>query len=221
MHWIQKHILRELILSGKARFSKLKPPSVDSNLFLYHLRQLIKELFVEKDGDHYILSQEGQRFANFYSFETDSIRLQPKILVAVVCYQEGQVLVHRRKREPFINKISLINGKLHFGEQLKTAAGRELEEKTGLKASELKHAGDAYLIYRDGKDIQNHVLSHNFICTKWRGTIKDTAHTEPMWVRPAELDGPDVLPGTVEILKAIDETENYFFKEFISKFTDT
>lgn len=197
-------------MSGKRRFSQLRPPNVDSNLFQYHLKQLIKEGFIEKDGNHYVLSQEGQRFANFYSFETDAIRLQPKILVAVVCYDGYRVLVHKRKREPYINQISLVNGKLHFGETLPAAAERELAEKTGFKAQSLRHAGDTYLRYRSNNEVVNHVLSHNFSCTQWRGQLRSTIHSEPFWITSSELKkDPDVLPGTAEIVECM-ESDQFF-----------
>ncbi|MCU0667616.1 MAG: hypothetical protein MUF85_03295 [Patescibacteria group bacterium] len=51
LHHIQKHILKELSFKEWARFRDLKPPRVDSNLYNYHLKLLIKNGLVEKDND--------------------------------------------------------------------------------------------------------------------------------------------------------------------------
>lgn len=219
MHWIEKYILKELIFRGHARFADLKPARVESNLFLYHLKNLIREKYVEKTDDGYKLSSDGLRFASFYSYDQDSIRLQPKIIKAVVCYDGEKVLVHRRGREPFKGKISLVNGKLHFGEpSILESARRELKEKTGLTATDINHVGDTYLHYNLNGDNYNHVLSHNFTCTKWEGELRDTIQSELLWKNIDELrSDPDVLPGTVEILDLI-ATGKWFFKELTSEF---
>lgn len=219
MHWIQKHILRELILRGQARYTDLKPERVEGNLFLYHLHNLIKEKFVEKAGKEYRLSDEGLRFANFYSYDSDDIRLQPKILNAIVCYDGHKVLVHQRGREPFKGKISLVNGKFHFGEaSVLDSAKRELKEKTGLEAIAIERAGDTYLRYENKDGCYNHLLSHNFRCTKWNGELRETGHSKLLWLTLEEVEkNPHTLPGTVEILRLMSKNK-YFFEELTFKY---
>ena len=47
-HHIQKHILSVLMHTKFARFRDMRPPKVDTNLYSYHLKLLIKSGFVQK-----------------------------------------------------------------------------------------------------------------------------------------------------------------------------
>lgn len=47
-HHIQKHIMSVLTKNKFARFSDMKPRDVDSNLYAYHLKLLLRKRFVEK-----------------------------------------------------------------------------------------------------------------------------------------------------------------------------
>lgn len=215
MHPIRRDILRKLILHSRLRFSRLKPDDVESNHFMYYLKQLIGEGLVIKEGGLYTLTKDGQHLASVISLDSLTPRLQPKIMTAQVLYDEGHVLVHRRKREPYNGCLSLVNGKLHYGERVAEAAERELMEKTGLEA-DMRHAGMVYLSYNENSESLNHLLSHIFIGERYRGELISTEHSEPIWVKEDQVSNMDyVLPGTVEILKlARDHPDELFFGEY-------
>ena len=213
MHPIRRHILRRLILGSELRFSELKPPEVESNHFLYYLRQLIGEKLVEKLENGYILSEAGQKYANTVSLHNLKPRLQAKIVTAQILHRNGQILLHRRLRQPFRNQISLVNGKLHYGELVATAASRELKEKTNLSA-ELEHVGDVYLTYRKGGEPINHLLSHVFVGQYRSGNMRaNSAQSLPFWADIRELNVPEMLPGTLEIIELTRKHRHFFFAE--------
>lgn len=211
MHPIRQDILRRLILNSKLRFSRLKPDDVESNHFIYYLKQLMNEGLVVKENGLYALTDKGKHLASVVSLDSLTPRLQPKIMTAPVLYDNGSVLIHRRSCEPYIGSISLVNGKLHYGELVADAARRELWEKTGLEA-DLRHVGEVYLSYTEQGESLNHLLSHIFVGESYSGELVSTEHSEPMWVAEKELRSMDyVLPGTIEILDLISRSPNEFF----------
>lgn len=101
MHPIRRDILKRLILNSKLRFARLKPEDVESNHFIYYLKQLMNEGLVIKEGELYRLSDEGKHLASILSMESLTPRLQPKIMTAQIVYKGDEVLIHRRRREPY------------------------------------------------------------------------------------------------------------------------
>lgn len=215
MHPIRRDILRRLILNSQLRFAQLKPEEVESNHFIYYLKQLIGEGLVEKDGELYALTEKGRHWAGTISLESLQPRLQPKIMTAPVLFDQGKVLLHRRRREPYNGSVSLVNGKIHYGETVADASERELKEKTGLTA-DMKHAGMVYLIYNEQKQTVNHLLSHIFVGENPQGELISTEHSEPFWIEKDKVDELDyILSGTLEILKLIQKSkEPFFFAEY-------
>lgn len=215
MHPIRQDILRKLILKSKMRFGRLKPEEVESNHFIYYLKQLIAEGLVIKDGEFYALSEEGKRLASIVSLDTLTPRLQPKIMTAQVLYSGSKVLIHRRTREPYIGCISLVNGKMHYGESVAESAERELKEKTGLTA-DMKHVGMVYLSYNEQGESVNHLLSHIFVGYDHKGELTSTEHSDPLWVEDDKVSElGSVLPGTIEILSLIKNSKDpFFFAEY-------
>src|SRR5436189_190302 len=135
MHYLQQHILKSIVLNGPRRFAQMKPREVDGNRFVYHLRALMREGYVEPHQKAYILTAEGKRYAEGMSLESFKERVQPKIVTLIVLKnKKGEYLLWKRRRVPFRNMVSFPYGKIHLGERLEDAAARELLEKTGLNA---------------------------------------------------------------------------------------
>ena len=57
-HHIQKSILKYLTKQQTARYSQMRPPKVDSNLYAYHLKSLLKTGFIIKNNKGQTLSTE-------------------------------------------------------------------------------------------------------------------------------------------------------------------
>ncbi|MEX0934412.1 MAG: NUDIX domain-containing protein, partial [Candidatus Saccharimonadales bacterium] len=211
MHPIKKEILRSLILNPQLRFARLKPDDIESNHFIYYLKQLIDEGLVKKSGSYYSLSPSGKQHAERISLKDLTVRLQPKIVTAPVVFDGDEVLLYRWAREPGYGQFSLVHGKLHFGEGILAAANRELKEKTNLEAT-LEHVGSVYIREFDGEDCAKHLFSHVFKGSGAVGDMKPTKVGEPVWVKRSEVESLDTLPGTKEILDLIDR-EEFFFEE--------
>ena len=133
-HHIQKSILEMLMYRSTARFRDLRPPKTDTNLFTYHLQALIKAGLVKKLPTGYSLSTKGLSYVDRVSTENRMIRMQPKIIsMLLIQNSDGDVLLQRRTKQPYIDSWTLPYGKLHIDdESVEEAAQREAFEKLGL-----------------------------------------------------------------------------------------
>jgi 8-oxo-dGTP pyrophosphatase MutT (NUDIX family) len=143
-HHIQREILQRLTHAAGLRFTGLKPAGMESNIFMYHLKQLMAQGYVEKVGDAYQLAAPGLSYVDSLSTENHRPRPQPK-LIAILALHDGQGgwLLAERKIQPYIGTRMFPSGKQHRGETSMAHATRELYEKTGWQDVPLRHRGIA------------------------------------------------------------------------------
>lgn len=212
MHPIRRHILYVLIINPEFSYSKLKPQNTESNLFIYHLKQLINEGLVEKINGKYSLTKEGKVFADSLSLKNLSSRIQPKIVTLLVCKnKKGEVLLYKRKRQPFANLIGFPYGKIHLGESVLEAGKRELQEKTGLSAN-LSHKADVYLTIFEGKNLLSQMLCHVLVGQTPKGNlISDSEIGQCFWEKG--FKNTLLMPGVKDIYDLVQNPAKFIFKE--------
>ncbi len=211
-HHIQKFILDVLMYQKSARFRDLRPPKVDTNLFSYHLKNLVKAGMVDKVDDGYALSAAGLSYVDRVSSEDKSIRTQPKIITMLVVQNgEGDILLQRRTKQPYIDTWTLPYGKLHIDDaSAKAAAQREAFEKLGLKEQPVEHAGDCYIrVYAHGELIST-TLAHVFRFYKDDITTGD----DVVWARPHKLHEFSLAPAVEEIMTRTFFKDSFYFEEY-------
>jgi ADP-ribose pyrophosphatase YjhB (NUDIX family) len=213
MHQIQQHILGKLITAPSQRFSELKPDQVESNLFMYHLKQLIDQGYVSKIKDgSYSLTAYGLQYADGLSLKTFAPRLQPRIVtLSVVTDNPGRYLLFRRHRQPLINMVGFPYGKVHLDETITEAATRELKEKTGLECA-LKHRGDGYLTMSQNGEVVSQVLFHCFEGLHPQGELKQTSVGEAFWADPSQIPGWELMPSVMDIIDQLQQPGHFFME---------
>lgn len=215
MHHIQKYIMKSLTLSKWARFRDMRPPRVDSNLYNYHLKILLREKFIEKRADRgYRLSPMGLRHIDHVSMDSFELRWQPKLLTMLYLENEdGAVLMNQRIKQPFIESWTLLNGKVHYeDESLTKAAQREiravvLEDIT----LDIVLAGSVESrVYIEG-DIVSHMLTYIY-----RGILpKNTRLSNNMhWIQKHEINDKKLSPVVQEICDELEQNSTLFYKKF-------
>ena len=211
-HHIQKHIIDVLMYSEIARFRDLRPPRTDTNLFTYHLNSLIKMGMVEKVEGGYRLSMTGLSYVDRVSTEKKVIRSQPKIITMLLIQNSnGDVLLQKRNKQPYINAWTLPYGKLHIEDMtLEEAAKREALEKLGLHDQAATHAGDAYIRVKVGEEVLSTTLAHVF---RFNTDDIKTSNTV-VWARPHKLDKFRLAPAVKEIMTRGFFNDPFFFEEF-------
>ncbi len=213
MHFVRKHILRVLCMQKWARFRDMRPSNVDSNLYNYHLKQLVKDGYVEQNKEKgYRLSPLGLRFVDHVSIESFEPRWQPKVITMFVASSEGKYLVFNKYKQPFINKWTFLNGKVHYeDDSLIAAAKREISYVSDILPKDLRKAGVIEYIANINNDTVSHSIAHVFT-----GTLKaqDINSERANWLAPEELEGTKSAPATIEIIHAFERGDSQF-DEFV------
>lgn len=211
-HYIQKHIVEVLIYQKHARFRDMRPPKVDTNLYSYHLKLLQKSNFVEKTQAGYTLGKNGLVYVDRINVKSLKLRTQPKIItMLVVQNSNGDVLLFKRQRQPFLDLWTLPMGKIHVeDETILAAAKREMNEKLQLKKASPQHAGDCYIRIIDGSGVAMSTLAHVFYLE-----TDDVSESQTLrWVRPHKLSQYELAPAVEQIITRTFFRDPHFFEEY-------
>lgn len=211
-HHIQKYIVSVLFRQRVARFRELRKQGVDSNLFAYHLKLLIRSGMVIKTDSGYTLGQKGIMYVDRLSEANSGVRMQPKVVsMLVVQNSDGDVLLWKRDKQPYIDTWTLPHGKVHIKDpSLTAAAEREVVEKLGLINIHPKHAGDCYVRVQSSGEVISATMLHIF--TFETDDIKESAQL--VWARPHKLRNYDLAPAVEKIVARTFFRDPYFFEEF-------
>lgn len=211
-HHIQKFILGVLMYREYARFSDLKPPKTDTNLFAYHLKVLIREGFVKKSDAGYTLSQNGQKYVDRVSTVKMSLRTQPKIIsMLVIQNSDGDLLLQKRTKQPYINAWTLPYGKVHIDDKtVEVAAKREATEKLNIKVEDIRHVGEAYIRVYSDNELLSTTLAHVFRFE----TDEIITDESTMWVKPYKLSQYHLAPAVESIVARSFFNDIHFFEEY-------
>lgn len=212
-HHIQRHIVDVLMYAETVRFRDLRPPQTDTNLFTYHLKNLVKTGLVEKIEGGYRLGPIGMSYVDRVSTEQKTVRTQPKIItMLVVQNSDGDILLQRRTKQPYINEWTLPYGKIHIDDMtIKDAAQRECSEKLNLKDQQVEHAGDCYIRVVSNGALLSTTLAHVF-----RFYRDDIATNESLqWIQPHKVSMLRLAPAVEEVMTRTFFKDSYYFEEFI------
>lgn len=219
-HTIQKHIIAILLYQKHARFRDLRPPRTDTNLFSYHLKVLIKERYVEKSEAGYTLSIKGLTYVDRISAtEKMKVRAQPKIItMLVVQNSDGDILLQKRTKQPYIDTWTLPYGKLHVDDvSVASAAAREALEKVGVQGAPVEQAGDCYIrVFHEGEVVMT-TLAHVF-----RFEYDDIQASQTLqWFRPHKISQLNLAPAVQEIIARTFFRDAFFFEEYTEELRAT
>lgn len=210
MHWIEKSVLEQLTHTAAARNSQLRPDGVESNLFQYHLKNLLKAGLVTKQADgQYALGPEGIAWADRFSGNLHAPRPQAKIMTALILNDDlGNTLFIQKARQPFIGKYVLPSGKVHVGEPLDAAARREAHEKVGLLDPPLIPRGIYHLRSSGEAGIDHLIFAYS-----GRLPASFAPSSSMLLAKPAEEPGDVFAPGTADI--CAEHQQQLFVQEIV------
>lgn len=131
---MEKQILELFLFNTKLKFSQIeKALKTRSNKLDYHLKKLIKDDILKKEGENYELKETSEHLIPYIS-EKKSVL--PVILIKIGTNKK--VYLYRREKRPYKEKLSLPGGRLLLGEDIPQATKRIMLEKHKIKAKFLK-----------------------------------------------------------------------------------
>lgn len=211
-HTIDRHILGVLLSCEYARFSQMRPPRVDTNLYSYHLKTMLADKWIEKTDLGYTLTSKGLAYVDRVNASTVAVRRQPKIITMLLIQNsDGDVLMMMRRKQPYIDTWTLPYGKLHIDDESIIEAGkREANEKLHFIPFELRHSGDCYIRVYEADKILTSTLAHIV-----RFETDDISGTDTLkWFSPLEITKLRTAPAVNEIIARSFFGDAFFFKEF-------
>lgn len=206
-HKVEKNIIKLLMGMKVARYRDLQDEGINSNLFNYHLKKLLKDGFVAKTGREYSLGPKGLRYVDRLSTKTLETRRQPKLVTSTIILDEmGRVLMYK---QPFIDSYTLPTGKIHETDaSVAEAAVREIQEKLGIDITPI-YTGQYYVRIAQNGDRITTVMNHVF-----RARISaDTSVNKGEWVDVGLLKDAEMYPGVKEILGGSMNNEQFTLQD--------
>lgn len=127
----------------------------------------------------------------------------PIIGVGGIIFQQGQVLLVKRGREPGLGQWSIPGGVVHTGETLKEAVVREVFEETHLEVEVLALAKVLERIFRDPEGrVAYHYVLVDFLCRCRGGELKsDSDAQDARFVPLKDLPSYEVAAVTLEVIQ--------------------
>jgi ADP-ribose pyrophosphatase YjhB (NUDIX family) len=212
-HHIEKHIIKVLAYVPVARFSEMRPPRTDSNLYSYHLSKLLKQGFLGRKDRGYSLTPKGLQYVDRLSMRSMRPILQSKITTCILVKNEfNEIILSKRGKQPFLSAWGLPLGKTHVDdESIYTSAKRELFERTNVVVDTLEHVGDCYVkMIIDGYQISN-IFSHAFYGELSKDSV--TLSSFARWLSLDDIDKIDMVPGARELVRLVSQANTHFFEE--------
>lgn len=208
-HHIQREIIDRLSRARELRFSELKPDELESNSFMYHLKQLISGGWVEKTDKGYALAAAGLTYADGLSTTNSRPRKQAKILgVLVLKNKKGEYLLAKRKLQPFIDTLLFPGGKQHFGESPEDHVARELKEQFDLVGKPVRRGLIDQRSYT-GETLISHIMAYVYELAYDGPPPPESAKFIYTW---AKIDKSlQLYPGTYELFDALRSEKSLFF----------
>jgi len=168
------------------KFNEIEKSSgIRSNELTYHLKKLIDNGLITKDGDCYILTRKGEttaeRIAHFTGKEVGHMVV---IIVAVI--KDGRILLMKREKRPFKGYWGMLGGKTKFDESIYDSVKREVKEETGMKIALNSIKIRSVMLERTKT---NQGISHGniLILTEVKSLNSDIADQNLKWFKVNEL----------------------------------
>jgi len=193
IHEIQRQILGKLQFADKLHYLEMKPDeNIENNQFDFHLKQLIKQQLVEKQGQFYIFTDAGKKYIASYDTQNKKIETGAMNVAWLICTRGKKdsrtLLVYTRKKQPFFGCQGFPAGKIKLGEKIEEGASRELLEETHLQG---KPTLKALLHYRTYSSQTEELVQDKFLymChfVDPTGEIVNSYEGEYLWIKEKDL----------------------------------
>jgi hypothetical protein len=214
-HHIQRDILYKLVLSDHARFADLRPKSLDSNVFTYHLKQLIKEKLVVKDDDGlYSLTPLGRVAGiNITLSKKELLEQAHSVLLMCLKTKEEGWLLRKRLAQPMYHKLGFVHSEPKAHEDALKTAANDFKERTGLTCS-FKPAGFGYVRLYSGEDLESFVHFILLCADNYEGELEPISRNgENIWIKDPNFKAENMIPSMYDMVQLMDSSKSPFYAD--------
>ena len=219
MHRLEWHILGSLIRAEELRYSQLKPKQVEGNVFMYHLKVLIKAGLVYKTiSGSYQLTSHGMLLADKMQLDTLEIIPSPRTVILIACrrQEDGAWLLHKRKVQPLINQTGFLHTNPVLGESITKTAQNTLEQVNGVITENLRVRGAGYITVSKDNQPESFISFQLVEATAIGGKlVEETELGQNSWVNQPNFRGSGYILSMAAIVSLLESTpiDQLFYAE--------
>lgn len=215
-HHLQRTIVYTLAQTPELRFSELKPDTIDSKLFTYHLKKTITAGYVTKNEDGlYSLTPEGRRLGTrVFQNEQAFIDQADSVLFLIVRRKtDGSWLLYKRNTYPLLGKVGFMHGAPNSVIDSPAAAAQICQQQTGL-VGEFTVLGGGYFRVYEGTELESFTHFTLLVCEDATGELmQNDEHAEYFWQQDPDFAGADMLPNMPTLVALYNKGEPFFIEE--------
>jgi len=212
MHHLQKNILLKLAHLETARFADLKPKDLDSNIFTYHLKQLIASKLVEKlDGGDYCITQKGKLAVINVRLDAKSeLEQAHPVLYLTAQNDKGEWLLRKRLVHPAYGKIGFLHIEPSATEDIFATARRMFKERTNLDA-DFRVRGSGFLTILRNDELESYTQFTLLQADATKGNLGSPGESgQNIWYG-GDFREPEMFPNMPQIMEALSASDGIFF----------
>ena len=126
----------------------------------------------------------------------------PLVGVGAIIYQDNQVMLVRRGKEPAKGEWSIPGGLVDVGETLRDAVIREALEETGLEVEPIELVELLERVFRDDLGrVKYHYVLADFLCRVKKGNLLAGSDAlDAKWFHPDELPSLNLAEITLQVI---------------------
>lgn len=210
-HYLQKHIIADLVTRSSARYAELKPRAIEGNVFTYHLQSLLKQKLICKNDDGtYSLTSDGQLYGINGSLQARQLLAQAHSIILLSIRDNDRWLLRRRLAQPMLDKVGFIHGEPQAGEPIVQAGDRILHYRTGL-SGQMQVKGSGYICLEDDHSLIAYSHFTLLEVTKLRGVLMASdPHGHNAWYDNPNFSAADMIPSMADLVTAMQQPGLFF-----------
>ncbi len=202
-------IFQKLMHFPASSFSDLWEKDITSNKFSYYLKKMENQNLIEKKDEKYFLTLKGKKEAATTDGSTGIVKKRPYIAMLLAIKKGDKYVLYKRMKEPYYGNSGFPGAKLEMGEEILSAAKRELLEETGL-ICDGKLIGIQNLITYNNDELFAHMVQYIILFENPNGKLVNESREGTYYFKTKKeiLSQKKLFP---DIPKVIDDIENKKF----------
>ena len=145
------------------------------------------------------------------------------VAVSAIIDKEENILLLKRKKDPYKGYWCLPGGKIESGEHISQAAIREVEEETGIFCDYIKLNGIYTEILKENDEVKATFILYMNLLRPHHTDYVESEEGELKWVSLIELENlkDEMIPNDyMAIKKLIIEKEGFYYETEMEKISD-
>ena len=198
-------VFKTLMHFPGSSFSDIWDKQIESNKFTYYLKKMEKEDLIEKKNAKYYLTLKGKSLATTVSGETGQTKKRPYVALLLAVKKGDKYILYHRMKEPYYGNCGFPGAKVEYGEEILSAAERELKEETNLEGKGKVITIQNILTENNGK-VFGHMTQFVILFKDPKGElIKENREGTYEWATKEKILAqknlfPDI-PGVIDIIE--------------------